>query len=94
MPGGLLSNITAMPRCLHIFDSGFQCVDEALEPTEFCEAHQKVVSFQSERLEDSLWRKTFLRFVALVLLLMFLIPLFYTLRDLYFGPPVKAQEVW
>jgi hypothetical protein len=30
----------------------------------------------------------------LVLLLMFLIPLFYTLRNLYFGPPVKAQEVW
>jgi len=24
----------------------------------------------------------------------FLIPLFYTLRDWYFGPPVKAQEVW
>jgi hypothetical protein len=83
-----------MARCLHIFDSGLQCVSEALESTDFCEAHQKVVEFEHERLEDSLWRKTLLRFVALILLLMFLIPLFYTLRDLYFGPPVKAQEVW
>jgi len=83
-----------MPRCLHIFDSVFQCVSETLEPTDFCEAHQKVVAFESERLENSSWRKIFLRFVALVLLLMFLIPLFYTLRDLYLGPPVKAQEDW
>ncbi len=65
-----------------------------MDPTDFCEAHQKVVAFEPERLEDSGWRKAFLRFVALVLLLMFLIPLFYTLRDLYLGPPVKAQEVW
>jgi len=86
--------ITAMPRCLHIFDSGFQCIGEALDPTDFCEAHQKVVAFESDRLVDSIWRKTLLRFVALVLLLMFLVPLFYTLRDLYFVPPVKAQEVW
>jgi len=65
-----------------------------MEPSDFCEAHQKVVQLESERLEDPIWRKTLLRFVALVLLLMFLIPIFYTLRDLYFGPPVKAQEVW
>ena len=83
-----------MPRCLHIFESGFQCMSETMEPTDFCESHQKVVAFQSERLEDSGWRKVFLRFVALVLLLMFLIPLFYSLRDLYLGPPVKAQEDW
>ena len=75
-----------MARCLHIFDSGFQCVDETLDPTDFCEAHQKVVAFEAERLEDPWWRKIVLRFVALVLLLMFLIPLYYTLRDLYLGP--------
>ena len=83
-----------MPRCLHIFDSGFQCISETMDPTDFCESHQKVVAFQSEKLEDSSWRKAFLRLVALVLLLMFLIPLFYTLRELYLGPPVKAQEDW
>jgi len=83
-----------MARCLHMFESGFQCVSETLDPTDFCEAHQKVVAFESERLEDSIWRKMFLRLVAMVLLLMFLIPLFYTLRDLYLGTPVKAQEDW
>jgi hypothetical protein len=81
-----------MSRCLHIFDSGFQCIGETVGPTDFCEAHQKVVAFESERLEDSSWRKAFLRFVAFVLLLMFLIPLFYAMRDLYVGPQVKAQE--
>ena len=86
--------IATMPRCLHIFDSGFQCIGETLESTDFCEAHQKVVPFESERLEGPFWQKALLRVVALVLLLMFLIPLFYTLRDLYLGPPVKAQEVW
>jgi hypothetical protein len=85
-------NIAAMPRCLHIFDSGFQCISETISPTDFCEAHQKVVAF--ERLQESGWRKIFLRFVAFVLLLMFLIPLFYTLRNLYVGPRVKAQEDW
>jgi hypothetical protein len=80
-----------MARCLHIFGSGFQCVDEALDSTDFCEAHQKVVAFESERLEDPWWRKIVIRVVALVLLLMFLIPLYYTLRDLYLGPRVKAQ---
>jgi hypothetical protein len=83
-----------MPRCLHIFESGFQCISETVEPTDFCEAHQKVVAFESERLEESIWRKVLVRFVALVLLLLFLIPLFYTLKDLYLGPPVKAQEDW
>jgi len=77
-----------------MFGSGFQCVSETVESTDFCEAHQKVVALDSERLEDSIWRKAFFRLIALVLLLMFLIPLFYTLRDLYLGPPVKAQEDW
>jgi hypothetical protein len=83
-----------MPRCLHIFDSGFQCISETVDPTDFCDVHQKVVAFDRESLAESGWRKAFLRFVALVLLLLFLIPLFYTLRDLYLGPPVKAQEDW
>ena len=82
-----------MPRCLHMYDSGFQCVSESVEPTEFCEAHQKVVAF--ERLQDSFLRKAFLRVIAFILLLvMFLLPLYYTLRDLYRRPPAKVQEVW
>ena len=80
-----------MARCLHIFDSGFQCIDETVDPTDFCDAHQKVVPFEPEGLQDSVWRKAFLRFVALVLLLLFLIPLYYTLREIYLGAPAKAQ---
>ena len=81
-----------MPRCLHIFDSGFQCIDETVDSTDFCDAHQKVVSFEAERLEDPWWRKAFIRLVAAILLLLFLIPLYYTLRDLYLGSPITAQE--
>ena len=83
-----------MSRCLHILDSGFQCIGETVDTTDFCEAHQKVVAFQTEPLEEPIWRKMVLRFVALILLLLLLLPLLYTLRDLYFGPPVKAQEDW
>jgi hypothetical protein len=86
--------IAIMQRCLHIYDSGFQCLDETLESTDFCEAHQKVVYESFDGMGESGLRKVFLRFVALILLLLFLLPLFYTLRDLYFGPPVKAQEVF
>ena len=81
-----------MARCFHIHDSGFQCVAETIEATDFCEVHQKVIPF--ERLEDSRWRKYGLRFVAFVLLITLLIPLFYTLRNLYRGPRAEAQEVW
>ena len=81
-----------MPRCLHMYDSGFQCSDEAIESTDFCDAHQKIVDF--ERLRESPWRKLFYRLVALVLLLLFLIPFVYTIRNLYLGAPPKAQEAW
>jgi hypothetical protein len=75
-----------------MYESGFQCIDEAIEPTDFCDSHQKVVEF--ERLQESPWRKMFYRLVAVVLLLLFLIPLVYTIRNLYLGPPSKAQEAW
>ena len=81
-----------MPRCLHIYDSGFQCVDEAVDLTDFCGDHQKIIPFESAA--ESGWQKIFFRFVALILLIMFLIPLVYTLRNLYVGPPAKVQEVW
>jgi hypothetical protein len=83
-----------MARCLHIYQSGFQCIDESIEASEFCESHQKVVEFEFEKLKDSPWRRLFLRVIALVLLLLFLIPFLDTLRGLYVGPPVKAQEGW
>ena len=83
-----------MARCLHIYDNGFQCVDETVDPTDFCESHQKVVAFESELMEESWGRKAVLRFVAFVLLLMFLVPLLYTLKNLYWGQPAEAREVY
>jgi hypothetical protein len=83
---------TTMPRCLHINESGFQCIDETLDPTEFCASHQKVVDF--EPLTDKTIQKMVFRFIAFILLLLFLIPFFNTLKSLYVGPPAKAQEAW
>jgi hypothetical protein len=81
-----------MARCLHIYDSGFQCVDETIESTDFCDVHQRVIPF--ERLEDSPWRKFVFRVVAFVLLVTLLIPLIYSLKNLYRGTPAQAREVW
>jgi len=75
-----------------MYESGFQCVGEALDPTEFCDAHQKIVDF--EVLQDSPLRKFFYRLIAFILLLLFLLPFIYTIRTLYLGTPAKAQEVW
>jgi hypothetical protein len=75
-----------------MYDSGFQCVDETVDSTDFCEAHQKVVAFDA--VEEPAWRKALFRLVALILLIIFLIPLLYSLRNLYIGPPANAQEVW
>jgi len=79
---------------LHIYDNGFQCIEETLDPTEFCESHQKIVELESERMQDSWARKAVLRFVAFVLLIMFLIPLLYSLKNLYWSRPAEAREVW
>jgi hypothetical protein len=81
-----------MPRCLHISDSGFQCIDESLPEDDFCGNHTNVIEF--ERLEDARWRKAFRRFVAFLLLVAFLIPLIYTLRHLYLSrlaTPLEAR---
>jgi hypothetical protein len=85
-----------MARCFHIYDSGLQCVDEAIETTDFCDAHQKVIPF--ERLEDYLeedpWRKFLIRLIAFLLLITLLIPFWYTLKSLYRGTPAQAQDSW
>ena len=83
-PARVVQVSEAVKLCLRLFVAG------AALPT----VAWGILAFEFDRLELPVWRKTLLRFVALVLLLMFLIPLFYTLRDLYYGPPVKAQEDW
>ena len=79
-----------MPRCLHIHDSGFQCVSEAVDTTELCDDHQKVVPFELP--VETGWQKIIFRLVALILLIMFLVPIVYRLRNLFVGPPARAKE--
>jgi hypothetical protein len=79
-----------MPRCLHIYDSGTQCIDESIPEGDFCPDHSETITF--DRLDEDAWRKAFRRLVALLLLLIFLIPLLYSLRNLYWGPPGDPVE--
>ena len=44
------------------------------------------------RVGEHPFKKVVLRVVALILLVMFLIPVYYTLRTLYLGPQVQVQE--
>jgi hypothetical protein len=83
-----------MGRCVHIYENGFQCIDDTLDPTPLCESHQKVVNFHTERFEESWLRKAILRFVAFILLVTLLVPLLYRLKNLYWGPRAEAREVW
>ena len=83
-----------MARCPHIYANGFQCIDETFDATERCESHQKVVPFIPVRLKDSWMRKAALRVVAFILLVtLFVIPILYSLKNLYWGAPAQAREV-
>jgi hypothetical protein len=75
-----------------MYGSGFRCVGETMDETDFCDSHQKVVAFPP--LDEASWKKPLMRVVALILLIIFLIPLIFSLRNLYYGTPAKAQEVW
>ena len=81
-----------MKRCFHLYRNGWQCQTEALPGSGFCEDHISEVEF--ERLQYGSTRKLALRVVAFILLLMFLIPFYYTLKSLYRNQPNSVQEVW
>ena len=82
-------------RCLHIHRSGIRCIHETFGSTDFCETHQRVVAFTSNRLQYSWVRKAVVRVVALVVLaIMFLIPLLYSLKNLSSAVPAEAREAW
>ena len=81
-----------MQRCLHLYRSGWQCDSEAAPGSGFCENHFSEVEF--ERLRDRPFRKLTLKIVAVILVIMFLIPFYYTLKSLYASRPTQAQESW
>ena len=83
--------INLMQRCVHLYLSGQQCDREAFPGDDFCEDHVDVHPLNDELGEPPI-RKLVVRVVALILLVMFLIPIYYTLRSLYVGPQVQVQE--
>ena len=80
-----------MQRCFHLYPSGTQCGAEALDGTDMCEDHAVATSV-FEGLADHPMRKLALRIVAFTLLLIFLVPFYYTLKALYLSAPVELQE--
>ena len=80
-----------MFRCAHLYESGAQCSLDVLEGSDFCPDHQPDVPYDDD-LGDHPVRKLVARFVALLLLLIFLIPFYYTLRAVYLEFPIAVEE--
>jgi hypothetical protein len=85
------NRIDLMERCLHLYMSGQQCDREAFSGDNFCEDHADVHPID-DAVGEHPFKKVVLRVVALILLVMFLIPIYYTLRTLYLDPQVQVQE--
>lgn len=81
-----------MNRCLHQYESGWQCQGEAQDASDFCDAHQRVVAF--ERLEDSMFRRMFVPVIAFILVVILLGPVFSTLRHFVSVPRVAMRGAW
>ncbi len=83
--------MVVMQRCAHLYESGIQCNEEVLPDGNFCEDHEVIHDF-FEPLTDHPFRKLIMRVAALILLIAFLIPFYYTLKSMYLNQTVTAQE--
>jgi len=83
--------VSAMQRCSHLYESGQRCSEEALPGSGFCSDHE-IIHDAFELLSDHPWRKRIIRLAALILLIIFLIPFYYTLKSLYLNQTIEAQE--
>lgn len=81
--------VQVMQRCVHLYESGRQCSEEALPGGDLCEDHEIIIF---EPLSDHPFRKFIVRLAALILLIVLLIPFYYTLRTLYLNQTIEAQE--
>lgn len=82
--------VVTMQRCFYLYESGSQCEEEAVVGSDFCPDHDEAHVFFE--IGDRPVRKLVTRLVALILLIIFLIPFYYTLKTLYLSPPIEAQE--
>jgi hypothetical protein len=80
-----------MHRCSYLYESGRQCTEEAVPDSDFCEDHE-FVHDHFEPLSEGPLRKLAMRLAALLLLLTFLIPFYYTLKTLYLSQNIEVQE--
>ena len=80
-----------MQRCVHLYGSGRQCASDVVPGTDLCEDHA-ITDAMPDGLVDHPIRKLALRLVALILLLVFLLPVYYTMKALYGTVPVELQE--
>ncbi len=88
-----LSVSEKMKRCIHLYLSGQQCEREAFPGDDFCEDHADMHVVDDELVvEEHPFKKLIMRAVALALLLMFLIPVYYTAKTLYLAYQAELQE--
>ncbi len=80
-----------MQRCSHLYGSGVRCGEETLPGSDFCPDHVTVEDGH-EPLSDHPFRKLLMRLAALILLIAFLIPFYYTIKALYLDTTIEAQE--
>ena len=71
-----------MHRCTHLYESGRQCSQSALDGRDFCEDHAMVPDVFEHDEPHGIGRLA-KRIAALVLLIIFLIPFYYTVQALY-----------
>ncbi len=81
-----------MHRCAHLYESGRQCCRFALDGRDFCEDHA-ILSDVFDRDEAGGFRRLVTRIAALVLLIIFLIPFYYTVKSLYTTFAVELGDV-
>jgi hypothetical protein len=87
--------IQAMHRCSHLYESGRQCAEPAFEGSDFCTDHAEVPAAWDgtfEPLGPSGFERFVMRVAALLLLLIFLIPFYYTVKSLYSTFAVELGE--
>ena len=80
-----------MHRCAHLYESGRQCSESALAGGDFCEDHA-ILPDTFDRDEPSGLGRFVKRVAALLLLIIFLIPFYYTVKSLYTTFAVELGE--
>jgi hypothetical protein len=80
-----------MHRCSHLYESGRQCSEFALDGSDFCGDHE-IIHDAFEPIERNGFRRLLMRVAAVLLLIVFLIPFYYTVKSLLATFEVEMGE--